>query len=134
MAIDESEEGDLPSTTSIGAGNGGEYRKVRERQRTCPCGYSTSCTPSQLLTLYGGRVLQSFHGYAPGYGQVLESPQELQLTPMQIDTWNRAEMDLLKGEPFVPGPLPRSSLAPPGAGYSGRKSANDHFLPVPKAL
>ena len=28
-------------------------------------------------------------------------------------------MDLVSGEPFVPGPLPRSSLAPPGAGYSG---------------
>lgn len=38
---------------------------------------------------------------------------------MQIDTWNRDQMDILTGEPFVPGPLPRSSLAPPGAGYSG---------------
>ena len=56
MVIDESEEGDLPSSTSLGAGNGGEYRK-------------------------------SYHGYAPGYGQVIEAPQSLQLTPMQIDTW-----------------------------------------------
>ena len=84
----EDEQGDLPSSTAIGAGNGGEYRK-------------------------------SFHGFAPGYGQVIESPQSLQLTPMQIDTWNRDKMDLRTGEPFVPGPLPRNSLAPPGAGYSG---------------
>lgn len=88
MLIDESEEGDLPASTSLGAGNGGEYRK-------------------------------SYHGYAPGYGQVIGSPEAFQLTPMQIDTWNRDKMDLVKGEPFVPGPLPRNSLAPPGAAYSG---------------
>ena len=38
---------------------------------------------------------------------------------MQIDTWNREKMDLVSGEPFVPGPLPRNSWAPPGATYSG---------------
>ena len=40
---------------------------------------------------------------------------------MQIDTWNRDKMDCLHGdgEPFVAGPLPKNSWAPPGAAYSG---------------
>ena len=37
---------------------------------------------------------------------------------MQIDTWNRDEMDI-RGGPFVAGPLPRNSLAPKDAKYSG---------------
>ena len=32
----------------------------------------------------GGEYRKSFHGYAPGYVQVIESPQMLQVTPMQI--------------------------------------------------
>ena len=35
---------------------------------------------------------------------------------MQIDTWNR---ELMTGAKFFPGPLPRNSLAPPHAPYSG---------------
>ena len=91
MLIEDEEEkaaGGIPTSSSIGAGNGGEYRK-------------------------------SYHGYAPGYGQVIGSPHTLQLTPMQIDTWNRDHMKCEPGEPFVPGPLPRNSWAPPGATYSG---------------
>ena len=40
---------------------------------------------------------------------------------MQIDTWNRDKMDLdgPVGQPFVTGPVPRTSMAPPGATYSG---------------
>jgi hypothetical protein len=52
-----------------------------------------------------------FHGYAPGYAQIIESPTQFQITPMQIDTWNRDKMNLT-GSPFVPGPLLRNSLAP----------------------
>ena len=40
---------------------------------------------------------------------------------MQIDTWNRAEMNLT-GSRFVPGPYPKNVLAPktgPDAVYSG---------------
>ena len=37
---------------------------------------------------------------------------------MQIDTWNRDKMDI-NGGPFVAGPLPRNSLAPIHASYSG---------------
>lgn len=66
----------------------------------------------------GGEVRKSFHGYAPGFVQVIKSPKTLQITPMQIDTWNRDKMNLT-GSPFIPGPLPRNSLAAPDAKYSG---------------
>lgn len=72
----------LPTRQSIQSGNGGEYRKT-------------------------------YHGFAPGYVMVVDSPTSLQVTPMQIDTWNRDEMDISGPLPpkFVPGPLPRASLA-----------------------
>ena len=38
---------------------------------------------------------------------------------MQIDTWNRDQMALSGGSPFVSGPLPGRSLAPANATYSG---------------
>ena len=37
----------------------------------------------------GGEYRKTFHGYAPSYAQIIESPTEMQITPMQIDTWNR---------------------------------------------
>jgi len=74
----------------------------------------------------GGEMRQSFHGYAPGFAQLIESPRELQITPMQIDTWHRDLMPLylhtrhfLTPPKFVAGPLPRSSKAPRNATYSG---------------
>mmetsp|Transcript_2949 Transcript_2949/g.6209 ORF Transcript_2949/g.6209 Transcript_2949/m.6209 type:complete len:755 (+) Transcript_2949:19-2283(+) len=67
----------------------------------------------------GGEYRKSFHGYAPGYAQLIQSPRELQITPMQIDTWNRDEMNVSHPTKFVPGPMPRNSLAPHGAMYSG---------------
>jgi len=59
----------------------------------------------------GGEYRLSFHGYAPGYAQVIESPETWHHTPLQIDTWNRDKMSLT-GRPFVPGPLPQNSLSP----------------------
>ena len=39
----------------------------------------------------------SYHGYAPGYAQLIDSPTAFQITPMQIDTWNRpADIIFLK--------------------------------------
>ena len=38
---------------------------------------------------------------------------------MQIDTWNRDKMDISGGSRFVPGPLPKHSLAPSRSLYSG---------------
>lgn len=66
----------------------------------------------------GGESRKTFHGYPPGYSQVIESPEQFQITPMQIDTWHREKMNLT-GSPFVSGPLPQSSLAPADAIYSG---------------
>lgn len=54
---------------------------------------------------------KSFHGYPPGMAQLIDSPQEFQITPMQIDTWNRDHMNLTESK-FVPGPVPRNSWAP----------------------
>ncbi len=54
---------------------------------------------------------KSFHGYAPGMAQIINSPREVAITPMQIDTWNRDKMNLT-GSAFVPGPVPRNNLAP----------------------
>lgn len=94
--VDELAEGTggIPTHQAFGGANGGEYRK-------------------------------SFHGYAPGYAQVIDSPEAIQITPMQIDTWQRDAMPRA-GQPgaakFVPGPVPRASLAPtsgPDAIYSG---------------
>ncbi|KAK3262691.1 hypothetical protein CYMTET_28467 [Cymbomonas tetramitiformis] len=60
----------------------------------------------------GGEYRKSFHGYAPGFAQIIDSPTQFQITPMQIDTWNRDKMNLTGPTKFVPGPVPRSSLAP----------------------
>ena len=78
----------LPTSTSFGGANGGEYRK-------------------------------SFHGYSPGFVQVISGPKQFAITPMQIDTWNRDEMNLTGPTKFVAGPLPRNSLAAKDAQYSG---------------
>ena len=65
----------------------------------------------------GGEYRKSFHGFPPGYALVVDSPRAMQITPMQIDTWNREAMNLSGPlpPPFVQGPLPRASLAPPGS-------------------
>ena len=59
----------------------------------------------------GGEYRKTFHGHAPGFAEIIESPNEIQITPMQIDTWNRDKMNLTAYSPFVPGPQPRNSLA-----------------------
>ena len=57
----------------------------------------------------GGEYRKSFHGYAPGFVQVIESPTQIQITPMQIDTWNRDKMNISHPTSFVPGPVPRTT-------------------------
>ena len=69
----------------------------------------------------GGEFRKTYHGLAPPYAQLIGSPQHIAMTPMQIDTWNRDEMNLTGGK-FVAGPAPRNSYAPTtgaGAIYSG---------------
>lgn len=69
----------------------------------------------------GGEYRKTYHGFAPGHAILVNSPTQWQLSPMQIDTWNREKMDITGPSPpkFVPGPLPRASEAPEGATYSG---------------
>ena len=79
----------------------------------------------------GGESRKSFHGYPAGYAQLIESPDTWHLTPMQVDTRNRAcgvdKADVLGvdacGGAFVPGPEPRQARyglgAPAGTPYSG---------------
>ena len=64
----------------------------------------------------GGEMRLSYHGYASGYAQLIESPNVFRIQPMQIDTWNREEPTAA----YRPGgPLPKSSQIPASAGYSG---------------
>lgn len=80
-------------------------------------------TSRDFNTANGGESRKSYKGMPPGAAYVVQSPYALQLQAMQIDTWNRDRMsqDDATGAytPFVPGPLPRNSLAPEGAYYSG---------------
>ncbi|EOD20873.1 hypothetical protein EMIHUDRAFT_469884, partial [Emiliania huxleyi CCMP1516] len=78
-------------------------------------------THAALTSGNGGEFRKTLHGFAPGYALVVDSPAQLQITPMNIDTWNREAMDLTGPvpPPFVAGPLPRASLAPKGAQHSG---------------
>ncbi len=67
----------------------------------------------------GGESRKSYHGYPRGVAQLIDSPEEFVITPMQIDTWNR---NTSWGSPFVPGPESTASAAPtsgPDAVYSG---------------
>lgn len=63
----------------------------------------------------GGEMRLSYHGYPRGYAQLVESPTTWLINPMQIDTKNRDH----PGPGFVAGLLPKASLAPPNASYSG---------------
>lgn len=88
--VEEVESSTIPTSQAFSSANGGEYRKT-------------------------------YHGFSPGYALVIDSPSSFQLSPMQIDTWNRDAMNISGPLPprFVPGPLPRSSLAPENPQYSG---------------
>ena len=50
-----------------------------------------SVVPTSMVFGYanGGEFRKSFHGVAPPYAQVVDSPTTIDVTPMQIDTWNR---------------------------------------------
>jgi hypothetical protein len=63
----------------------------------------------------GGEYRKSYHGYPSGYAQLIDSPTQFQLQPMQIDTKNR----FYNGTGFKAGIEPVESQAPPGAKYSG---------------
>ena len=69
----------------------------------------------------GGEYRKTYHGFPEPYARLIESPRQFQFTPMQIDTWNRDEMNIsVDSPPFISGPQPRNSLAVhKDAAYSG---------------
>lgn len=75
----------------------------------------------QFSSANGGEYRKTLHGFSPSQVLVVDSPTEFQISPMQIDTWNRDAMDISGPLPpkFVPGPLPRGSQAPANPLYSG---------------
>ncbi|KAK3243851.1 hypothetical protein CYMTET_29564 [Cymbomonas tetramitiformis] len=78
-------------------------------------------TSQPFSSANGGEYRKTYHGFPPGYALVVDSPSAMQISPMQIDTWNREAMNISGPLPprFVPGPLPRASQAPIDAHYSG---------------
>lgn len=78
-------------------------------------------TSQQTSNGNGGEFRKTYHGFPPGYALVVDSPTAFQVSPMQIDTWNRDAMDISGPLPpkFVPGPEPRASLASKGSLHSG---------------
>ena len=75
----------------------------------------------------GGESRKSFHGYPDGFAQLLHSPTQWHINPMQIDTRNRdcgaTPDDIHKCVKFTPGPEPRQARygfgAPSDTNYSG---------------
>merc|ERR1711970_1247527 len=63
----------------------------------------------------GGEFRKSYHGYPKGMAQFIESPTHFHIQPMQIDTKNRH----YNGTDFKADLLPKASVAPPNASYSG---------------
>jgi hypothetical protein len=73
---------------------------VEEPEGGDPSGLPTSVA---LGGANGGEYRKSFHGYAPGYAHLIQSPTSIQITPMQIDTFNRDKMNISHPSRFVPG-------------------------------
>ena len=51
-------------------------------------------THQQFSSANGGEYRKTYHGFPPGYALVVDSPTAMQLSPMQIDTWNRDAMNI----------------------------------------
>ena len=75
----------------------------------------------------GGESRKSFHGYPDGFAQLLHSPTQWHINPMQIDTRNRdcgaTPDDIHRCVKFTPGPEPRQARygfgTPKDTNYSG---------------
>ena len=67
-------------------------------------------TGAHLAAGNGGEYRKSYHGFASPSAYVIDSPQSVMVVPMQIDTWNRDEMNIT-GSKYVPGPQSRNSGA-----------------------
>jgi hypothetical protein len=93
-----------------------EYIEIPVQTSPSPQGLPTSL---HLADGNGGEYRKSYHGFASPVAYVLDSPQSVHCNPMFIDTWHRDKMNISGGSKFVAGPLPKHSLSPPGAPYSG---------------
>ena len=51
-------------------------------------------THQQFSSANGGEYRKTYHGFPPGYALVVDSPTAMQISPMQIDTWNRDAMNI----------------------------------------
>eukprot|EP00294_Goniomonas_avonlea_P005205 CAMPEP_0114558124 /NCGR_PEP_ID=MMETSP0114-20121206/10203_1 /TAXON_ID=31324 /ORGANISM="Goniomonas sp, Strain m" /LENGTH=847 /DNA_ID=CAMNT_0001743471 /DNA_START=21 /DNA_END=2564 /DNA_ORIENTATION=- len=74
---------------------------------------STVPTAQNFWQGNGNEHRKSFKFLPKGFGQMVHSPEEFILQPMLINTKNP------DGSGTRGGPLPKSSMAPPGANYSG---------------
>lgn len=117
-------------------GNGAHGRKTVMRAFDLPSAAEradTSIPTSQMFSEgNGGESRKSYHGYPPGYAQLIDSPTSWHITPMQIDTRNRecgvGPENIHNCTPanygFIPGPEPRQSrygrgIPASGTNYSG---------------
>jgi hypothetical protein len=113
-------------------GNGAHGQKTVNKAFDLPSAADradTSIPTSQMFSEgNGGESRKSFHGYPDGYAQLIDSPSSWHITPMQIDTRNRAcgvtPADVHKCKQFTPGIEPRQArygrgIPKEGTNYSG---------------
>lgn len=87
--------------------------QARTKVNSCDYPGEENCTipTSQIFAEgNGGEYRKSYHGFPQGYAQLLASPTDFSIEPMQIDTWNRDKMPNI-GDPFVVGPYSKASAA-----------------------
>lgn len=66
----------------------------------------------------GGESRNSFHGYPSNMAQLILSPVNFLIQPMQIDTRNR-DPKYINDSVYHEGILPKTVVSPPNASYSG---------------
>merc|ERR1719392_176529 len=110
------EEG-TPSKGTMGTNHGHHafYHPVMREDFDDPTPDSEVPTSQFISEGNGGEFRKSYHGYPKGFAQLVESPTTFHIQPMQIDTKNRH----YNGTDFKPDLMPKASLAPPDAAYSG---------------
>ena len=59
-------------------------------------------TSAHLAAGNGGEYRGSYHGFASPVAYVIDSPTAVHVLPMQIDTWNRAEMNITVSPSHIP--------------------------------
>ena len=111
-----------PTDTSY---HGGPAHWVAVDKPSAALRSDTSIPTSQMFSEgNGGESRKSFHGYPKGYAQLIDSPEEWHITPMQIDTRNRdcgvTPADVHRCVAFTP------SLEPKQARYGRKVGASNY--------